>query len=94
MVIVYKTGKITYSIGKKLVKVNNIGMANIIAGEKIVPELIQNEANARNIYLECKKMLTDEGLYNHIRKRLSEIKEKLGTEGASQKAAAAIYKMI
>ena len=94
MVIVYKTGFITYSIGKNLVKVKNIGMANIIAGEKVVPELIQNEANAKSIYAECKKILSDESLYNSIKQKLSNVKNKLGTTGASQKAAGLIYSMM
>ena len=94
MIIVYKTGFITYSIGKNLVKVKNIGMANIIAGEKVVPELIQNNANAESIYLECKKILSDEGLYNSIKQKLSKVKDKLGSEGASQKAAGLIYSMM
>jgi lipid-A-disaccharide synthase len=91
MVIVYKTGFITYSIGKNLVKVKNIGMANIIAEEKVVPELVQNEANEENIYKESKKILFDEHLYNTIKQKLSKVKEKLGKEGASPKAASLIY---
>ncbi|MFZ0452229.1 MAG: lipid-A-disaccharide synthase [Ignavibacteriaceae bacterium] len=94
MIIVYKTGFITYSIGKNLVKVKNIGMANIIAGEKVVPELIQKDANAESIYMECKKILSDEGLYNSIKQKLSKVKDKLGSEGASRKAAGLIYSMM
>ena len=94
MIIVYKTGFITYSIGKNLIKVKNIGMANIIAGEKVVPELIQNNANAESIYLECKRILSDERLYNSIKQKLSKVKDKLGSEGASRKAAGLIYSMM
>ncbi|MEJ2615092.1 MAG: lipid-A-disaccharide synthase [Ignavibacteriaceae bacterium] len=94
MIIVYKTGFITYSIGKKLVRVKNIGMANIVAEEKVVPELIQKNANAESIYLECKKILSDEGLYNSIKQKLSKVKDKLGSEGASRKAAGLIYSMM
>ncbi len=94
MVIVYKTGFITYSIGKNLVKVKNIGMANIIAGETVVPELIQKDASAESIYLECKKILSNEGLYNSIKQKLSKVKDKLGSEGASRRAAGLIYSMM
>jgi lipid-A-disaccharide synthase len=94
MVIVYKTGFITYSIGKNLVKVKNIGMANIIAEEEVVPELIQNRANAESIYLECKKILSDEKLYNSVKLRLGKVKDKLGSEGASRKAAGLIYSLL
>jgi lipid-A-disaccharide synthase len=87
MVIVYKTSLVTYLIGRKLIKLDTIGMANIIAGEKIVPELIQNQASAQNIYKECRKILSDKELYSTIRKNLALIKSKLGSPGASHKAA-------
>jgi lipid-A-disaccharide synthase len=81
-------------IGKKLIKLDTIGMANIITGEKIVPELIQEKANDQNIYLECKKILTDIKLYSSIKSRLSLLKEKLGQLGASRKAAQIIYRAM
>jgi lipid-A-disaccharide synthase len=92
MVIVYKTGLLTYLIGKKLIKLDTIGMANIIAGERIVPELIQKKVNIKNIYLECKIILSDNELYSSIKSRLSLLKEKLGQLGASRKAAQIIYR--
>jgi lipid-A-disaccharide synthase len=94
MVIIYKTSQLTYLIGKKLIKLDTIGMANIITGEKIVPELIQGKANDKNIYLECKKILDDNQLYTSIKSRLSILKEKLGQPGASRKAAQIIYRTM
>ena len=94
MVIVYKTSLLTYLIGKKLIKLDTIGMANIILGERIVPELIQGKANDQNIYLECKKILSDNKLYSSIKTRLSLLKEKLGQLGASRKAAQIIYQAM
>jgi len=94
MVIVYKTSILTYLIGKSLVKVDNIGMANIISGEKIVPELIQNGVNADSVYSECKKILSDNTLYVKIKDKLSQLKAKLGSAGASGRAAKIIYSML
>jgi len=94
MVIVYKTSILTYLIGKSLVKVDNIGMANIISGEKIVPELIQNGVNADSVYSECKKILSDNTLYMKIKDKLSQLKAKLGSAGASGRAAKIIYSML
>jgi lipid-A-disaccharide synthase len=87
MVIVYKTSLLTYLIGRNLIKLDTIGMANIIAGKKIVPELIQNQAIAQNIYEECRKILSDENLYSSVKKSLSMLRNKLGCPGASIKAA-------
>lgn len=93
MVIVYKTSSLTYMIGKKLVKLDSIGMANIISGEKVVPELIQRDVNAEKIYNECSRILGDDTLYASIKTRLGKVKEKLApshSEGASAKAAKSI----
>ena len=94
MVIVYKTSLLTYLIGRNLIKLDTIGMANIITGEKIVPELIQKQVNEQNIYLECKKILSNNMLYSSIKSRLSLLKEKLGQLGASHRAAQIIYRSL
>ena len=94
MVIVYKTSLITYLIGKNLVKLKNIGLANIVAGETIVPELIQNEVSSEKIYDECKKIISDHNVYSSIKEKLGKIKSKLGTEGASGRAAKAVYSLM
>ncbi|MDR3626788.1 MAG: lipid-A-disaccharide synthase [Ignavibacteriaceae bacterium] len=94
MVIVYKTSYLTYLIGKNLIKLNNIGMVNIIAGENIAVELIQGMANSKSIYDECKKILSDSRLLNSIKLKLDGLKKKLGTEGASQRAAKYIYSVL
>jgi lipid-A-disaccharide synthase len=94
MVIVYKTSSLTYFIGKKLIKVKNIGMANIILGEEVVPELIQHNASSKIIYEKCKEILTDKVQYNSIKEKLGAVKQKLGESGASKKAAEIINNII
>jgi lipid-A-disaccharide synthase len=94
MVIVYKTSFMTYAIGKSLVKIKNFGMANIILNEQVVPELIQNGANAENIYDTAKNILSDEDLLNEIKTKLSRIKEVLGDKNAPENAAKIIYSIL
>jgi lipid-A-disaccharide synthase len=94
MVIVYKTSLLTYLIGKNLVQVDNIGMANIISEEKVVPELIQKDVKEEMIYSECKKILSDRSLYEEIKGKLGLLKEKLGSTGASGRAAKIIYSLL
>jgi lipid-A-disaccharide synthase len=94
MVIVYKTSWLTYAIGRSLVKIKNIGMANIVLDEQVVPELIQNDANAENIYDAAKIILSDEDMLNNIKLRLSRIKKVLGDKDASKNAAKIIYSLI
>jgi len=94
MVIVYKTSWLTYSIGKSLVKIKNIGMVNIVLEEQVVPELIQNNADAENIYNIAKSILSDEVFLNQIKVKLSRIKKVLGDKNAPKNAAKIIYSLI
>lgn len=94
MVIVYKTSGLTYFIGKKLIKIKNIGMANIILNEQIVPELIQQNVSSKMIYKESKEILSNPDRYNSIKQKLGLVKEKLGENGASKKAAQIIFNLM
>ena len=94
MVIIYKTSLLTYKIGKSLVKIKNIGMANIVLDEQVVPELIQNEANAENIYDTAKNILSNNALLNQTKLKLRRIKEVLGDKNAPQNAAKIIYSLL
>ncbi|MFH1080923.1 MAG: lipid-A-disaccharide synthase [Pseudomonadota bacterium] len=87
MVIVYKVSPVSYYIGKKIVRVEHIGLANIIAGKTIVPELIQDEANPERIATEVVNILNDPTRMQDIRQELDLIREKLGGSGAAGRAA-------
>jgi lipid-A-disaccharide synthase len=94
MIIIYKTSSLTYFIGKKLIKLKNIGMANIILNEEVVPELIQNDVSSQNIITKSKEILSNSGLYDNIKLKLGLVKEKLGENGASKKAAQIIFNLM
>ena len=94
MVIIYKTSSLTYLIGKQLVKLDNIGMVNILLEDKLIPELIQNSASSENIFKEASNILTSPQIYENMKLRLGEVKEKLGSEGASEKAARLILEFL
>ena len=89
-IVVYATSFLTYQISKKLIKIKNIALANIVAGKTIVEELIQNEVNSENIYRHSKSIITNKEKYNLIKKELKGIKNKLETEGNPNKKAAEI----
>lgn len=94
MVIVYKTSLLTYLIGKNLISLKNIGMANIIYGEEIIPELIQSEVNPVSVYSEVKKVISDKKLLNEMKEKLILVSEKLGKGGAAKKTAGLINSAI
>jgi lipid-A-disaccharide synthase len=93
MVIVYRLSPLTYQLGRRLVKVNAFGMVNLIAGEAIVPELIQDDFTPRAVADEAVSMLTDRERAGHIRAGLARVREKLGPPGASRRAAEAILRI-
>lgn len=92
--IVYKTSWLTYAIGKSLIEIKNIGMANILLNEQVVPELIQNDANSDRIYQEAKNILCNDNLYQSIKIKLSKIKTVLGNKNAPENAAKTIYSLM
>lgn len=83
MVIIYKLAPLTYQLAKRLVKVPNIGLCNIVAGETVVRELVQDQANSADISTEVGKLLTDHTYHAAIVDKLGEIRAKLGRGGAS-----------
>lgn len=87
MVIVYRLSRMTYALARRLVRVDSIGMANIIAGEKVVPELIQNEVTAERIAAESRAILGDRELRERMISKLSEVRAKLGSPGAAGRTA-------
>jgi lipid-A-disaccharide synthase len=94
MIIVYKISGLTYLIVKKLIKVSKIGMVNILLEDNVVPELIQNDVSEEKIYDAGKKILNDKVYYNSVKEKLIAVKDKLGNEGASARAAKQIYALM
>jgi lipid-A-disaccharide synthase len=87
MVIIYKVSPLTYAIGTKLIRVDHIGICNIVSGERVVPELTQHDAVPEKIAAELGKMLIDEDYSESIREKLNRVRSLLGESGASQRVA-------
>jgi lipid-A-disaccharide synthase len=94
MVIVYKVSPLSYFIGRIIINVDHIGMVNIIAGKKVVPEFIQNDANPENIANEIYDILSNTPRMDTMKRDLSQIREKLGSPGAAARAAELAYEII
>jgi lipid-A-disaccharide synthase len=90
MVVVYKLSPLTYRLGKPFVHVDTYAMANLVAGRRIVPELIQNEFTSERVADECVRLLTDEPLRRRTHEELRRVRERLGGAGASGRAAEAV----
>jgi len=94
MVIVYRVSPLTYRLGRRLVTVSTIGMVNLIAGERIVPELVQEAFTPDAVAHEAVAMLTDRHRAATIRAGLARVRERLGGSGASRRAAEAILRVV
>lgn len=94
MVVVYKTSLLTSFIARCLVRIPDIALVNVVAGGRIVPELIQSDATAQKIAKESVGILSDPERIISIRRQLQEIKEMLKPYGAAQRAAKIIVDFI
>jgi len=94
MVIIYKVSPLTYQVGKRLIRVDHIGICNIVAGARVVPELIQDEASADRIAAEIGRYLDDPAYAEKTRAGLAMVKEKLGTGGCSERVAGIVLEML
>jgi lipid-A-disaccharide synthase len=90
MVIVYRLSPLSYALGRRVVRVTTYGMVNLVAGRRVVPELIQDDFTPDAVAREAISLLTDADRVAAMRRDLAEVRAKLGAPGASQRAAAAI----
>jgi lipid-A-disaccharide synthase len=93
MVIVYRLSPLTYRVGKRFVRVSTFGMANLIAGRTVVPELIQEAFTPARVAEETLRFLTNPAAAAEARHELAAVRAKLGAPGASGRAADAILRV-
>ncbi|MGH2575942.1 MAG: lipid-A-disaccharide synthase [Ignavibacteria bacterium] len=86
-IIFYKTFSLNYYLLKPIVKVNNLGMVNILAKENVIREFIQKDFKAENLLNESQKILTDDNYSEKLTNQLKSVWNILGDEDASANAA-------
>lgn len=94
MVIVYKVSPLTYFLGKMVVRIKHMGLANIIAGRTIVPELMQHDFTPERVADAVTLILRDQNVRNTMIKDLMDVKNSLGESGASRRAARLACSML
>lgn len=94
LIIIYRVSLPTYILGRMFIQMKNIGLANIIAGKTIVPELVQAEANPARIARVAQELLEDESKTKEMKLELSKLKNKLGTAGATDRTAQLVCSML
>ncbi|MDD4956985.1 MAG: lipid-A-disaccharide synthase [Candidatus Omnitrophica bacterium] len=90
MVIVYKSGFLTYALFKLFAKVRDIGLVNVVAGRTVVPELLQNDFTPEKLSRHLLDIINDRGKREAMLAAIREVKRSLGEKGAAGRAAKAI----
>jgi lipid-A-disaccharide synthase len=94
MIIIYKVSFSTYWIGRALVRVNHIGLPNLVAEKEIALELIQKDVNPQRIVEEAFRILRDPLLSRKMTESMGEVRHKLGKPGAAERAGRIICSML
>jgi lipid-A-disaccharide synthase len=87
LAVVYRVSRLSYEIGKRVVKLPYIGLVNVVAGRKIVPEFIQHDFVPERVAPVLAKLIKDGEYRAEVQSALSEVRTKLGTPGASRRTA-------
>ena len=93
VVVMYKLSPATYWLARRLVNLPHFSLVNIVAGKKVVPELLQGDVNGPRIAEEARAIL-DPANYDCVVAGLGDVKAKLGRFGASRRAAKTIMSVL
>jgi len=85
--LLYRVSPLSFAIGKQVVKIPNIGLVNIVAGERVVPEFLQNEVVPTKLAPVMERLLYDAATREAMQQKLAGVRQKLGEAGASEKTA-------
>jgi len=94
MVVLYRLSPLTYTLGKPLARVDMYAMVNLIAGRRVVPELIQEDCTPEAVAEEAVALLTDRTKRDLMVRALETVVAALGGPGASARAAEAVIELV
>lgn len=92
MVVVYRVSPLSYALGRPMVHVPHVAMANLIAGREVVRELIQADFTPERVSAEVLALIEDPARFARVREELAEVRVRLGQPGASDRAAETVFK--
>lgn len=91
LAVVFRTGRLNYEIARRVVRLTRIGLPNIVAGEDVAPELIQDALTPSALEAALQGWLDDPAARERAAARLARVRERLGAPGASARAAARLW---
>lgn len=92
--LVYRVSPATWAIGRALVNLRHLGLANIIAGRTITPELLQERATPMRMATELSHLLYDAEIRERMKRELAGIRERLGRPGAADRTAELLLDLL
>ncbi len=94
MIVIYRLAPLTAAIARWLVRTPMFAMVNLIAGKRVVPELVQKDFTPERVAKEAIRLLDSTEARAEMRRGLAEVREKLGPPGAIDRAAEIIVSML
>jgi lipid-A-disaccharide synthase len=94
MVVVYRVSQLSYVLGRHFVNVPHYAMVNLIAGRRLVPELIQHDLTPERVSEEALRLLSDPSALREVESGLAEVRRALGEAGASRRAALEVARVL
>ena len=94
MVVLYKLSPLTYRLGRRMARVDMYAMVNLIAGQRIVRELIQDDCTAEAVATEAIRILNEPDYRQRMVDALDDVRRRLGGPGASERAADAVLDVV
>ncbi len=87
-VVAYRTHPLTFAIARRVVRVDHVALANLVVGERVVPELLQNEVTGERLARALGPLLDDTPQRERVQRGLARVRAALGEPGAAGRVAA------
>jgi lipid-A-disaccharide synthase len=94
LVVVYRVSLVTYLVGRMMLKVAHVALVNLLAGRRLVPELLQGAMTPERIAAEIRRVWDPGPPREEMLRGLEEVRAKLGGPGAAERAAEAVLELL
>ncbi|PTL82352.1 lipid-A-disaccharide synthase [Vitiosangium sp. GDMCC 1.1324] len=93
-VVVYRVSLITYLVGRMMLKVAHVALVNLLAGRRVVPELLQGDMTPERIAGEIRRLWVPGTPREEMLQGLEEVRTRLGEAGAATRAAESVLELL
>ncbi len=93
-VVAYRTHPLTFALARRLVQVEHVALANLVAGERVVPELLQAEATPESLAAALEPLLRDGPDRARMEEALGGIRDRMGRAGAARRVAGLVEEVL